>query len=111
MCMYLDGEVDRGTQLVPPDIAAEVVLKQIDIVDRTPHVAVLYGAHPGNDPRPAFVRHDMPGVHDLKIAKLRDNMAQAGDDPLLIKAYESKIAKESAAKRFVRNRARHARRD
>jgi 2,5-dichlorohydroquinone reductive dechlorinase len=101
MCMYLEAEVEGGTQLVPPDLAADVV-RQVDIVDRTPHVAVLYGAHPGNDPRPAFVRRDMPGVHDLKIGKLRDNMALAGADPLVIAAYESKIAKEAAAKRFVR---------
>ena len=100
MCMYLDGEVDRGTQLVPPDIAAEVIRnKSTSSTGR--RTWPCSGRHPGNDPRPAFVRHDMPGVHDLS-AKLRDNMAQAGDDPLLIKAYESKIAKESAAKRFVR---------
>ena len=84
------------------DDLADQIVRQLDIVDRTPHVAVLYGAHPDDDRRPAFVRRDMVGVHDRKIAKLRENMALAGDDPVLISAYEHKIVKEAAAKEFVR---------
>lgn len=101
MCLHLDSAVPTGTELVPADIE-DAVIEQMDIVDRTPHVAVLYGAHPGHDPRPAFVRRDMPGVHDMKIGKVRDNMALVPKEPALVRAYEAKIAKESAAKQFVR---------
>ena len=101
MCLHIDSTVPTGTKLVPDDIK-DAVITQMDIVDRTPHVAVLYGAHPDHDPRPAFVRRDMVGVHDMKIGKLRDNMALVANESELVKAYEAKIAKESAAKRFIR---------
>jgi len=38
VCLYLDSEVATGTELVPKAVAAEV-LRQVDIVDRTPHPA------------------------------------------------------------------------
>jgi 2,5-dichlorohydroquinone reductive dechlorinase len=101
MCLYLDSCADTGTELVPEDIEEDVI-RQVDIVDRTPHVAVLYGVHPGHDPRPAFVRRDMVGVHDRKIAQLRKNMALVPEDALLTSAYEHKIVKEAAAREFVR---------
>jgi 2,5-dichlorohydroquinone reductive dechlorinase len=101
ICLYLDAAIEGGAKLIPDDLEDRIV-RQIDIVDRTPHVAVLYGAHPDDDRRPAFVRRDMLGVHDQKIAKLRENMALAGDDPVLISAYEHKIMKEAAAKQFIR---------
>ena len=101
MCMYLDAEVEGGTKLLPDEFEDQI-LRQLDIVDQTPHVAVLYGVHPDDDRRPAFVRRDMVGVHDRKIARLRENRALAGDDPVLISAYEHKIMKETAAKEFVR---------
>lgn len=100
MCLYLD-EVGTGTRLVPDDIRDEVI-RQVDIVDRTPHPGALYGAHPdGKDARPDFIQEGMRGIHDRKIAEARMNMAQVGDDSLLISAYEHKILKESAAKQHV----------
>jgi len=104
MCMYLDSVLDSGTRLLPEDIRNEVI-EQVDIVDRTPHVAVLYGPHPDEDRRPAFMHADMVIVHDGKIAKCRENMALVEDDPVLVAAYEHKIVKEAAAKRFVRTEA------
>jgi 2,5-dichlorohydroquinone reductive dechlorinase len=100
ICRYLDSAIDGGTQLIPDDLEDEVI-RQVDIVDQTPHVAVLYGVHPGKDARPAAVRRNMAGVHDAKIAQLRKNMALVGDDPLMVTAYEHKIVKETAAKAFV----------
>lgn len=102
MCLYLDAELDTGTKLVPDDIA-ETVIHQMDIVDRTPHPAVLYGANPDGDTRPDFIQQDMPTIHDRKIAEARQNMAEIMDDPLLVSAYEHKILKESAAKAHVRD--------
>ena len=79
MCLYLTTVADGGTELLPEDLRDEI-LRQVDIVDRTPHVAVLYGAHPGEDRRPAFVRANMLGVHDQKIAQVRKNMALVPND-------------------------------
>lgn len=100
MCLYLDDVVDTGTKLVPDDIA-DAVIRQVDIVDRSPHPAVLYGAHPDGDGRPGFIQKDMPGIHDRKIAEARMNLKRAGDDPLIVSAYEHKIMKEAAAKQHV----------
>jgi 2,5-dichlorohydroquinone reductive dechlorinase len=101
MCLYLDSEVATGTDLVPKAVAADV-LRQVDIVDRTPHPAVLYGVHPdGADGRPDFIKEGMQGIHDRKIAEARLNSAEAGSDPVVMSAYEHKISKEAAAKRHV----------
>jgi 2,5-dichlorohydroquinone reductive dechlorinase len=101
VCVYLATAADGGTELLPASLRDQI-LRQVDIVDRTPHVAVLYGAHPGEDRRPAFVRANMLGVHDQKIAQARKNMALVPDDPALTEAYEHKILKETAAREFIR---------
>lgn len=101
MCLYLVGVVEAGAELFPDGLEDDIV-RQLDIVDRTPHVAVLYGAHPGVDRRPGFVRTNMLGVHDQKIAQVRKNMALVPDDPALTAAYEHKILKEAAARAFIR---------
>lgn len=100
ICMYLDKIINGGSELVPNDIADEVQ-RQVSIVDRTPHVAVLYGADPDGDVRPDFVQEAMVGIHDFKVMKLRENMKEARDDEKLVAAYEHKIQKETAAKHFV----------
>lgn len=104
MCLHIDSVLDTGTKLVPDDLQAPVI-EQMDIVDRTPHVAVLYGVHPDEDRRPPFIQQGMVGVHDFKVGKCRENMALVEGDPVLIKAYEHKIAKETAAKKFVHTEA------
>ena len=105
ICLYLDDMLDTGAKLVPDDIA-DAVIRQADIVDRSPHPAVLYGAHPDGDGRPDFIRQDMPGIHDRKIAEARMNLARAGADPLIVAAYEHKILKEAAAKAHVNTEAK-----
>ena len=100
-CLYLDSVVSGGTELVPKDLESAIEA-QMDIVDRTPHPALLYGANPEGDGRPGFVREMMQTAHDVKIGKLRENMAIVSDDPWLVAAYEHKIVKEQKAKAFVR---------
>ena len=102
ICLHLDSAIPGGTQLVPKDIESEVIA-QMDIVDRTPHVALLYGANPEGDGRPGFIQEGMKTVHDAKIGKLRENMATVPGDPALVAAYEHKIVKEQKAKAFVRS--------
>ena len=99
---YLDREIPGGTTLFPPKFAREIE-RQLDIVDRTPHVAILYGAAPDGDFRPEPLRHSMPGIHDYKIMKLMENRALAAGTPELTSAYDQKIRKEAAARAFVRN--------
>ncbi len=100
-CLYLESAIAGGTELVPKDIESEIIA-QMDIVDRTPHVALLYGANPEVDGRPGFVQEMMKTAHDVKIGKLRENMALVPDDPVLVAAYEHKIVKEQKAKAYVR---------
>src|SRR3546814_2377939 len=45
ICLYLCDALSGGTDLLPADIR-EAVLKQVQLADTTPHVALLYGADP-----------------------------------------------------------------
>ena len=76
-------------------------MAEIAVVDGTPHVAVLYGAHPDGDFRPQKIRQGMAGIHDRKITKLSDARSQVLSDAQLVAAFDAKIAKESAARTFV----------
>jgi 2,5-dichlorohydroquinone reductive dechlorinase len=105
ICLYLNESTNDGTELVPHDIADDV-MRQVEIVDRTPHPAVLYGANPEGDGRPDFIQTEMPTIHDRKIAEARRNMATVRDDPTMVSAYEHKILKESAAKEHVNTEAK-----
>ncbi|MEM1414089.1 MAG: glutathione S-transferase [Myxococcota bacterium] len=98
ICRHVDREA--GGALVP-DTLRDAIVRELDLVDRTPHVALFYGAHPDADVRPERLRKGMPGVHDRKIAKLRMARERAAGDALLEAAYDAKIAKEEAARGFV----------
>lgn len=100
ICQHIDETFQGATRLVPPN-ARNAVLKELEIVDETPHVAVFYGAHPEIDFRPERIRRGMPGVHDRKIAKIRTARELAADDPDLLAAFDAKIAKEEAGKTHV----------
>src|SRR3546814_1395754 len=95
-CDALSG----GTDLLPADIR-EAVLKQVQLADTTPHVALLYGADPDGDRRPESMQAVMPGIHAHKIDAVRRNNPLADGDPLLLEAYQHKIVKEEAAASFV----------
>lgn len=99
ICIYID-EVLAGPDLVPADINSEV-LHQLDIVDGTPHVAILYGTHPGNDVRPKHLRERMAGIHAKKCDRLEKLIEEIKGDAALEEAYRNKIAKESAAAKFI----------
>nr|MBX2804041.1 glutathione S-transferase C-terminal domain-containing protein [Myxococcales bacterium] len=98
ICQAIDA--DAGRPLMPESLGSEVA-SELTIVDGTPHVALLYGAHPDVDVRPERLRRNMPGVHDRKLAKIRSARDQVADDPLLTAAFDAKIAKEEAARAFV----------
>ncbi len=97
---HIDREWQGGTELCPARLKREID-REINIVDGTPHVAVLYGAHPDGDFRPAMLRKNMPGAHDYKIMKLMEGRSLAVGHPHLTAAYDAKIRKEAAAKVYV----------
>lgn len=100
ICLHIDRMTDPSNSLVPADLASDI-LRELSIVDATPHVAVLYGAHPDIDFRPARLRQNMPGIHDRKIEKIKAARDLVVDDETLKAAYDAKISKEEGAKRHV----------
>ena len=100
ICRHVDRVIKTRPSLIPPALE-QAIAAEIDIVDSTPHVALLYGAHPDGDFRPKRLRKNMPGVHDRKIDKIRKARALVADDPPLAAAFDAKICKEEAARNFV----------
>lgn len=101
ICEYIAEHVSTGTDLVPDDLKADIQT-HVDLVDRAPHVAVLYGAHPDDDRRPPGLRDRIAGVHARKIRVLETLIKHIGEDAELRAAYKSKISKELAAGEFVK---------
>ncbi|MEM9197622.1 MAG: glutathione S-transferase family protein [Pseudomonadota bacterium] len=105
ICEYIDENADQGEALIPAELK-DAVEEQLVLVDRAPHVALLYGAHPKEDRRPAGLAGNIKGVHARKIRCLRGLLEHIGsNEPDLRAAYEAKIAKESAAGAFMLNDA------
>jgi hypothetical protein len=73
----------------------------IDIVDKAPHTALVYGANPDHDHRPGLVAMAMNGAVDRKIKALEKCIANCGDDEVLVNAYRSKIKHEIAVKDMI----------
>lgn len=96
ICLYLSRQV-QNPNLLPADLEYEI-LGQVNAVDATPHVALLYGANPDGDRRPPVFQRGTVGVHDDKIAALERARSDAPD---LAHAYNAKIAKERSAEKFV----------
>ncbi len=100
ICRHIERVTEPKNSLVPVHLEQDIAY-EMDVVDATPHVAVLYGAHPDGDFRPERLRKGKPGVHDRKIVKIKTARDMVLDDPDLVAAYDAKIAKEEAAKKFV----------
>ncbi|NKB50766.1 MAG: glutathione S-transferase family protein [Rhizobiaceae bacterium] len=100
ICRHIDKVTEPLGALVPSDLADDVA-RELAIVDATPHVAVLYGAHPDVDFRPERLSKGMSGVHDRKIQKIKTARDMVFDEPALVAAYDAKIAKEEAGRNFV----------
>ena len=99
ICEHIDREVPVPNRLIPadPNAAAEV-MRQVAIVDETPHPGLLYGFHPDDDRRPDFIKGVMQDVHDVKCGALAELIGDNQNDAALVRAYECKIAKEQAGK-------------
>lgn len=97
---HIDRVHEGGTELFPARLRREID-REIAVVDGTPHLAVLYGAHPDGDFRPEMLRESMAGAHDYKIMKLMEGRSLSVGHPKLIAAYDAKIRKEAAARHYV----------
>lgn len=102
ICLYLDAQSTPAASLAPAEIM-DGILKASDIVDQTPHVAMLYGGNPDKDRRPAFITRGMKGIQDLKLRILQAQMELVLGEPEMVEAYRAKMAKEEASKGVVRD--------
>lgn len=98
ICSYLASA--RAPTLLGGQRQGEVE-SLMDLVDNTPHVALLYGANPDGDRRPPPMQGMVSGIHEKKIDALRELKENVKGDPDLVAAYEAKISKETSAGEFV----------
>lgn len=106
ICCYLDAVARGPIQLLPDDAKARAeVLHQVNIVDRIPNGALLYGFHPDSDLRPDALKAVMGTVYDYKVMALEAMIAANAGDGELIAAYRAKIAKERGGKSVCRDAA------
>ncbi|MEH6583695.1 MAG: glutathione S-transferase family protein [Halioglobus sp.] len=102
ICEYLDQEITGPIQLLPDEPSLrKAVMEQVSIVDTTPQPALLYGYHPDDDQRPAFIKEKMVDVYDLKLEALEGLIRANKDDAEVVAAYQSKISKEQGGKGFA----------
>lgn len=100
ICAHIDAAYQGGSELIPARLKSEIE-REIAIVDTSPHPAILYGAHPDGDYRPEMLKREMPGIYDRKIMKLMEGRSLSVGHPRLQAAYDAKIRKEAAAKKYV----------
>lgn len=107
ICRYLAAQHRDRSDLVPEGLLPEIA-RQLEAVDQTPHVALLYGPNPdGPDGRAFIFRQVFKGEHLKKSAAAESEAAKvAGEDRRLDAAYAAKIAKERAGSAFVADRAK-----
>lgn len=102
ICLYLDEQSEPSTSLAPLALM-EGILDASDIVDQTPHVAMLYGGNPDKDRRPGLIARGLKGIQDVKVSILQAQMEKVLGEPEMVEAYRAKIAKEEASKSIVRD--------
>jgi glutathione S-transferase len=106
ICTYLDAISPEPVRLVPDGAQAEVaVMRQVDIVDRIPNGALLYGFHPDDDRRPEPLKLAMNTAYDYKVRALEELIAAHADEPELVAAFRAKIVKERGGKQVCRDAA------
>jgi hydroxyquinol 1,2-dioxygenase len=101
ICEHINRVWEGGPDLAPARLRREID-REVAAVDALPQVAVLYGAHPDGDFRPAKLQKEIAGAHDIKIMKLMEGRSLSVGHPRLIAAYDAKIRKEAAARHYVR---------
>uniref|UniRef100_A0A7S3NKS1 GST N-terminal domain-containing protein n=1 Tax=Aureoumbra lagunensis TaxID=44058 RepID=A0A7S3NKS1_9STRA len=101
ICIYLAKKLDSGTDLLPSDLEEEI-LKEMSLVDQTPHVALLYGGNPYFDSRPIPLKYFIKFVPSQQSHDIMKLMNQLGEDEDRVKeAYQAKLAKVQAAGEFL----------
>lgn len=95
ICLYLDELA--GSRLRPSTLAQRIDA-ELHIVDNLPNYQMLAGKPPGDDARP-MSRRGGNGVDFAlsKVERCNRYLAEFADDPLLVRGYSAKRAKELEA--------------
>ena len=100
----LDQEIPCPQRLIPADLAAaQAVMPQVSIVDQTPSLGISYGFRSDDNRRPDFIKAVIKDIHGGKCQALLMFIDANSDDADLVKAYQSKIAKEQVGKALAFN--------
>jgi 2,5-dichlorohydroquinone reductive dechlorinase len=106
ICLHLVRASALADTLLPGDLDTDI-RAQLDLVDKTPHVALLYGANPDGDTRAYIYRRVFKGEHLAKAAAAELQAATVkGESNAMDAAYAAKIAKEKAGSAFVASPAK-----
>ncbi|RJP64210.1 MAG: glutathione S-transferase family protein [Comamonadaceae bacterium] len=112
ICRHLDeaAAVDGACSLRPAHLAAAIDA-ELEIIDNLPNYQMLSGKPPGEDRRPAGQR-GKNGVDFAmgKVERCDRYLAEHADDPVLVRGYSAKRAKELSAAQdlFTEERMRQA---
>ncbi|MBL0418724.1 glutathione S-transferase family protein [Ramlibacter sp. AW1] len=100
ICRYVDEAAvsDDDARSLRPNHLAAAIDAQVDIVDNLPNYQMLNGKPPGEDRRPPSQR-GKSGVDFAmtKVERCDRYLAEHADDPVLVRGYAAKRAKELSA--------------
>lgn len=96
----LHADALSGGRLVPEG-ARDLVMQQVDRVDALPMAGLFYGPNPDGDHRPPPIQAGMKDAHARKIEQVRARLDALDAQSPLRAAYERKLLKEEAGRRFV----------
>ncbi len=96
ICLYLDAQMPDAARLRPDALAAPIDA-QLAIVDHLPNYQMLMGRQPGGNENDDT--RDRRGSHFSmnKVAWCDQYLRAHADDPVLVRAYSAKRAKELSA--------------
>ncbi|MEM0912603.1 MAG: glutathione S-transferase family protein [Pseudomonadota bacterium] len=101
ICLHLARKHTEKLTLLPATLEDEI-LSQLEIVDRTAHVALLYGANPNGDGRSYLFRNLFKGEHVKKAEAAKQAWDPIiGESEKLDAVYHAKVSKELAGRDFV----------
>ena len=97
ICLYLDTAHGGPDTLMPPALA-DVIERELSVVDNLPNYQMLMGKPPqADDGAPARGGGNGPGFSLKKVERCDGYLAQFADDEDLVQAYTAKRAKEMDA--------------
>jgi 2,5-dichlorohydroquinone reductive dechlorinase len=96
ICLHLDGQMPEGKRLYPAPLT-EAIGSQLAVVDNIPNYQMLMGRTPGALESSNTKNNRGNEFSKRKVAWCDRYLQDRADDPLLVKAYTAKRAKELSA--------------